>query len=198
MPYCRSAARHYPSLTPSDILVVLIIPREPDSSLLLLIQLPDNPTPACLAQRTAIMACAPAVESDPFADPDIVGEPQETGRESTLTVGRNASLTLATESMIVLGRPSPSPSCASRQVDTTQMKGLHRGRRALVLVRCRAVSLVRNSAYDSTDTSQKRRRLELSPSSIYSGLTFPNLILPFAMLTRPRRTSSVSRLFTII
>lgn len=52
-----------------------------------------------------MMANAPPVESDPFADPDMVGEQQESARESTLTVGRNASLTLATDSLIVLGRP---------------------------------------------------------------------------------------------
>lgn len=49
------------------------------------------------------MASVPPAESDPFADPDIVGEQQEFARESTLTVGRNASLTVATDSLIVLG-----------------------------------------------------------------------------------------------
>lgn len=52
-----------------------------------------------------MMGKAPPVESDPFADPDIVGEQEESTMESTLAVGRNATLTLATDSLIVLGRP---------------------------------------------------------------------------------------------
>lgn len=51
-----------------------------------------------------MMASVPPVESDPFADPVIDGEQQDFARESTLTVGRNASLTLATDSLIVLGK----------------------------------------------------------------------------------------------
>ena len=54
------------------------------------------------------MASAPPVESDPFADPDMAEGQQDFARESTLTVGRNVSLTLATDSLIVLGRPRPS------------------------------------------------------------------------------------------
>ncbi len=50
-----------------------------------------------------MMATAPLTDSDPFADPDIVGEQREFARESTLAVGRNASLTLGTDSLIVLG-----------------------------------------------------------------------------------------------
>jgi hypothetical protein len=41
-------------------------------------------------------------ESDPFADPHC-NDAGSFNEASTLTVGRNASLTLATDSLIVLG-----------------------------------------------------------------------------------------------
>ena len=41
-------------------------------------------------------------EMDPFADPNVEGLHQDIG-DSTLSVGRNASLTLGTDSLIVLG-----------------------------------------------------------------------------------------------
>jgi len=103
-----SSAARYPSVDTVDHGdILIIIPRK-----LVLINtyyFPTNPTSACLAQRAATMASSPPVESDPFADPGIVGEQQEFARESILTVGRNASLTLATDSLIVLGTPTPSP-----------------------------------------------------------------------------------------
>ena len=43
------------------------------------------------------------VDSDPFADPSIHETQHDQVEESTLTVGRNASLTLGTDSLIVLG-----------------------------------------------------------------------------------------------
>lgn len=43
------------------------------------------------------------IESDPFADPTHASENYEYAEASTLPVGRNASLTLATDSLIVLG-----------------------------------------------------------------------------------------------
>ena len=49
------------------------------------------------------MAHEPSSESDPFADPDIAAEQQDFAVETTLAVGRNASLTLGTDSLIVLG-----------------------------------------------------------------------------------------------
>ena len=41
--------------------------------------------------------------SDPFEDPISVAEQSDFGEHSTLVVGRNASLTLGTDSLIVLG-----------------------------------------------------------------------------------------------
>ena len=45
-----------------------------------------------------IMASTSSVDSDPFVDPSVNVD------EVTLNVGRNASLTLGTESLIVLGK----------------------------------------------------------------------------------------------
>ena len=42
--------------------------------------------------------------ADPFADPDHVSDSTEYEEGSTLPVGRDASLTLATDSLIVLGK----------------------------------------------------------------------------------------------
>lgn len=42
-------------------------------------------------------------EVDPFADPTVPQDQQSFPAESTLTVGRNASLTLGKDSLIVLG-----------------------------------------------------------------------------------------------
>ena len=49
------------------------------------------------------MTSRQSVESNPFADPNIHEDADHAGEESTLTVGRNASLTLGTDSLIVLG-----------------------------------------------------------------------------------------------
>lgn len=48
------------------------------------------------------MTMEPNVDSDPFADPRVDDQPQFV-TDSTLNVGRNASLTLGTDSLIVLG-----------------------------------------------------------------------------------------------
>ena len=48
------------------------------------------------------MTTEPNVDSDPFADPHLDGQGQFV-TDSTLNVGRNASLTLGTDSLIVLG-----------------------------------------------------------------------------------------------
>ncbi|KAI9814446.1 MAG: sphinganine kinase lcb4 [Pycnora praestabilis] len=48
------------------------------------------------------MASLPAKNGDPFADTNVVEDQRESMEESTLTVGRNASLTLGTDSLIVL------------------------------------------------------------------------------------------------
>jgi hypothetical protein len=45
---------------------------------------------------------------DPFADPTLVEEQRDFVGGSTLNVGRNASLTLGTDSLIVLGMPTRS------------------------------------------------------------------------------------------
>lgn len=45
--------------------------------------------------------CPP--DSDPFEDPISVEEQSDYGEDSTLVAGRNASLTLGTDSLIVLG-----------------------------------------------------------------------------------------------
>lgn len=42
-------------------------------------------------------------DSDPFDDPVSVEEQSDYGEDCTLVVGRNASLTLGTDSLIVLG-----------------------------------------------------------------------------------------------
>ena len=42
--------------------------------------------------------------ANPFADPDHISDNPEYDEGSTLPVGRDASLTLATDSLIVLGR----------------------------------------------------------------------------------------------
>ena len=55
------------------------------------------------------------VDRDPFADP-TAHDPADFAGGSTLNVGRNASLTLATDSLIVLGvwqTSSSSPRTAS-------------------------------------------------------------------------------------
>jgi hypothetical protein len=43
-------------------------------------------------------------DSDPFADHAAIDDERDTIIESTLSVGRNATLTLGTDSVIVLGR----------------------------------------------------------------------------------------------
>ena len=106
------------------------------------------------------MASAPPVESDPFADPDIIEEQLDFARESTLTVGRNASLTLATDSLIVLGKLTYLQLVPIRQADPTQTKASSRGRAAIAVGWYRAVSFVRTTAYDSTDSA----RNEANPS----------------------------------
>lgn len=42
-------------------------------------------------------------DSNPFADPSISDDQHQLVEDSTLSVGRNASLTLGTDSLIVLG-----------------------------------------------------------------------------------------------
>lgn len=49
------------------------------------------------------MAPASSVDSDPFADPDNAAGDHDYTEGWTLPVGRSASLTLATDSLIVLG-----------------------------------------------------------------------------------------------
>ena len=50
------------------------------------------------------MALTTIPGADPFADPDHIADNNEYEEGSTLPVGRDASLTLATDSLIVLGR----------------------------------------------------------------------------------------------
>lgn len=49
------------------------------------------------------------VDSDPFIDPVTTSTSEETNgyQDSTLTVGRNTSLSLATDSLIILGKYMP-------------------------------------------------------------------------------------------
>ena len=49
------------------------------------------------------MTSGDEIASNPFADPSTGGSQRESAEESTLIVGRNASLTLGTDSLIVLG-----------------------------------------------------------------------------------------------
>jgi sphingosine kinase len=57
---------------------------------------------------------APLRDDDPFKDPSLasapLSQPDTTNIPPTLAVGRNASLTLGTDSLIVLGR-----RCALRE-----------------------------------------------------------------------------------
>ena len=50
------------------------------------------------------MARVSYIDNDPFVDPASDGEEPDDIEEITLPVGRNASLTLGTDSLIVLGR----------------------------------------------------------------------------------------------
>ena len=50
------------------------------------------------------MSSGNQIESDPFADPSVSGSQHDLAQDATLIVGRNASLTLGTDSLIVLGR----------------------------------------------------------------------------------------------
>jgi len=52
------------------------------------------------------MAPSSIAESDPFKDPVVPAVEHDFVGDSTLLVGRDASLTLATDSLIVLGRPA--------------------------------------------------------------------------------------------
>ena len=52
------------------------------------------------------MAPASLVDSDPFIDP-ATSEETDGYQDSTLTVGRNTSLSLATDSLIILGKYMP-------------------------------------------------------------------------------------------
>lgn len=54
------------------------------------------------------MANHSSLDSDPFTDHAAIEDERETIVESTLSVGRNATLTLGTDSVIVLGQ-SPVP-----------------------------------------------------------------------------------------
>ena len=49
------------------------------------------------------MSTGDAIISNPFADPSPHEDDHRFVQDSTLTVGRNASLTLGTDSLIVLG-----------------------------------------------------------------------------------------------
>lgn len=49
-------------------------------------------------------------DSNPFADPSIGEEQERLVENATLSVGRNASLTLGTDSLIVLGRAASTYS----------------------------------------------------------------------------------------
>jgi len=50
------------------------------------------------------MAPSSVADSDPFKDPILPEAEHDSVGDSTLLVGRDASLTLATDSLIVLGR----------------------------------------------------------------------------------------------
>ena len=56
------------------------------------------------------------VSADPFADPSVNSSQRDLIDDSTLEVGRNASLTLGTDSLIVLGMlASPDTSIQSNR-----------------------------------------------------------------------------------
>lgn len=61
------------------------------------------------------------VPSDPFKDPPVTNDPREDVEESTLVVGREASLTLGTDSLIVLGK-SAEPDHVSPLLNKLQTK----------------------------------------------------------------------------
>lgn len=59
------------------------------------------------------MAPSSIADSDPFKDPIVPAAELDFVGDSTLLVGRDASLTLATDSLIVLGRPAFATSSFS-------------------------------------------------------------------------------------
>jgi hypothetical protein len=61
----------------------------------------DHSSAACVWEEES-MTMEPNVDSDPFADPHVDDDAQFVV-DSTLNVGRHASLTLGTDSLIVLG-----------------------------------------------------------------------------------------------
>ena len=54
------------------------------------------------------MSTGDGTDSNPFADPSVYEEQPHYVDDSTLSVGRNASLTLGTDSLIVLGKAQRS------------------------------------------------------------------------------------------
>lgn len=55
-------------------------------------------------------------ESNPFSDNAAIQDEREAMVESTLSVGRNATLTLGTDAVIVLGNSLKSGFCVSDQL----------------------------------------------------------------------------------
>ena len=74
------------------------------------------------------MAPPSIADSDPFKDPIAPLEENDLGGGSTLVVGRDASLTLATDSLIVLGKMphtlSPRPQELTLEQTRTCVGGL--------------------------------------------------------------------------
>ena len=50
------------------------------------------------------MTSEASIDSDPFADTNVTDNQHDFPDDATLVVGRNASLTLGTDSLIILGR----------------------------------------------------------------------------------------------
>lgn len=73
------------------------------------------------------MESASSTHNDPFADPITSAQ---TTKDATLLVGRNASLTLGTDSLIVLGKSRMQKSCYIEEIraDTGQMRALQGAR----------------------------------------------------------------------
>jgi hypothetical protein len=78
-------------------------------------------------------------DDDPFADPTLVEDQLTFVGQSTLNVGRNASLTLGTDSLIVLGDSSHQKQ-QERLADFVKMKASESNRASSAVASSQRVS----------------------------------------------------------
>ena len=80
------------------------------------------------------MAPSSVAGNDPFADPERVSADRDYAEASTLPVGRNASLTLATDSLIVLGKSDSVTFTSKTKLTKAQTKNSREERLAIAVV----------------------------------------------------------------